>query len=229
MAQGAPHTPSNGSQANADAEKLKGKDKKERKTKKSSAIFVTELRTRLDTYFRIVVRNTRDLIPKMIGHFLVRAVQNKMQIELFKRLGEMRDAVTRGLGEPESIVQERKALNAQLETLRKGERVLTRDPEIANLIAATDDDLLCELRKERLEENMAKRDGLSHSGSSSIMKNEVPAPAPAPVVAKKADASPEHKEGKRASPVPAGASSLFPSAPSGKVSPPGTKNKNGKK
>ena len=62
-------------------------------------IFVQELRARLDTYFRIVVRNIRDSIPKIIGHFLVRSVQNKMQIELFKRLGEMRDAVSRGLGE----------------------------------------------------------------------------------------------------------------------------------
>jgi hypothetical protein len=53
----------------------------------------------LDTYFRIVVRNIRDSIPKIIGNFLVRSVQNKLQIELFKRLGEMRDAVNRGFGE----------------------------------------------------------------------------------------------------------------------------------
>lgn len=67
--------------------------------KKSAMIFVNELRARLDTYFKIVVRNMRDMIPKIIGNFLVRAVQDKMQIELFKRLGEMRDAVNRGFGE----------------------------------------------------------------------------------------------------------------------------------
>jgi hypothetical protein len=72
---------------------------KEKLSKHSSHIFVTELRARLDTYFRIVVRNIRDSIPKIIGNFLVRSAQEKMQIELFKRLGEMRDAVTRGLGE----------------------------------------------------------------------------------------------------------------------------------
>ena len=60
---------------------------------------MSELRARLDTYFRIVVRNIRDSIPKIIGNFLVRAVQNKMQLELFKRLGEMREAVNRSLGE----------------------------------------------------------------------------------------------------------------------------------
>ena len=67
--------------------------------KKSASIFVKELRARLDTYFRIVVRNIRDSIPKIIGHFLVRAVQNKMQLELFRRLGKMMETVNRGLGE----------------------------------------------------------------------------------------------------------------------------------
>ena len=81
------------------ASKDKKKDKEKSALKKSSKIFVLELRTRLDTYFRIVVRNIRDSIPKIIGNFLVRAVQNKLQIELFKRLGEMRDAVNRGFGE----------------------------------------------------------------------------------------------------------------------------------
>jgi len=98
-----------------------------------------------------VVRNIRDSVPKIIGHFLVRAVQNKMQIELFKRLGQMFDAVNKAMGEPIGIIQERKALIAQLETLRKAERVLTRDPEITSLIGTTDDDLLFELRKEKAE------------------------------------------------------------------------------
>ncbi len=60
---------------------------------------MNELRARLDCYFRIVVRNIRDEIPKLIGNFLVRAVQEKMQIELFKRLSAMREAVQKGLGE----------------------------------------------------------------------------------------------------------------------------------
>jgi hypothetical protein len=84
------------------AKKDKAPEKDKKKGKKSAMIFVNELRNRLDTYFRIVVRNMRDLIPKLIGNFMVRAVQDKMQIELFKRLGEMRDAVNRGLGEVEN-------------------------------------------------------------------------------------------------------------------------------
>lgn len=84
-------------------EKKEKKEKEKANLKKSSKIFVLELRTRLDTYFRIVVRNIRDSIPKVIGNFLVRAVQNKLQIELFKRLGEMREAVNRGFGEVSTL------------------------------------------------------------------------------------------------------------------------------
>lgn len=48
-------------------------------------------------------------------------------------------------------------MNVQLETLRKADRVLTRDPEIASLIGSSDDDLLYELRKDAAEEKLGKR------------------------------------------------------------------------
>lgn len=132
-------------------------EKLPKKAKQSDMIFVKELRTRLDSYFRIVVRNTRDSIPKVIGHFLVHAVQNKMQIELFKRLNKMFEAVNKAMGEPQSVIQERKALVAQQEVLRKAERTLTRDPEITNLISTTDDDLLSELKREKADEKAGKK------------------------------------------------------------------------
>lgn len=110
-----------------------------------------ELRARLDTYFRIVVRNIRDSIPKIIGHFLVRAVQERMQLELFQKMSEMHEAINRNLGEPLSVIKERKGLNAQLEVLRKAERALSRDPEITNAIGAADEELLYQLKKEKAE------------------------------------------------------------------------------
>jgi len=45
----------------------------------SDAIFVMELRNRIDAFFKIVVRNMRDSIPKAIGYFMVRATQDNMQ------------------------------------------------------------------------------------------------------------------------------------------------------
>jgi len=119
--------------------------------------FVNELKTRLDCYFRIVVRNIRDTVPRLIGHFLVRVVQNKMQIELFRRLNQMFETVNRSMGEPAAVVQERKALTIQLDTLRKADRVLTRDPEITTMISTSDDELLIELRQEKAEEEDGKK------------------------------------------------------------------------
>ena len=106
----------------------------------------------------------------------------------------MFDAVNRAMGEPLGIVQERKALIAQQETLRKAERVLTRDPEITSLIGTTDDDLLFELRREKAEggkgmsaealaEKFLKPQADPEEKVSIVASHPahpVPAPAPAP-------------------------------------------------
>ena len=41
--------------------------------KKSNNLFVQEIRARIDAYFKIVLRNVRDSIPKAVGFFLVKA------------------------------------------------------------------------------------------------------------------------------------------------------------
>lgn len=38
-------------------------------------LFINEMRARIDSYFFIVLRNIKDTIPKIIGHFLVKSVQ----------------------------------------------------------------------------------------------------------------------------------------------------------
>ena len=46
-------------------------------------MIVREIRQRIDTYFKIVLRNVRDTVPKQIGYFLVKMSQEKMQFELY--------------------------------------------------------------------------------------------------------------------------------------------------
>ena len=46
-------------------------------------MFVREIRQRIDTYFKIVLRIVRDTVPKQIGYFLVKMSQEKMQFELY--------------------------------------------------------------------------------------------------------------------------------------------------
>ena len=50
-----------------------GKNQNQNNNSKSSSLFVKEIRARIDAYFKLVVRNVRDTIPKAIGYFLVKA------------------------------------------------------------------------------------------------------------------------------------------------------------
>jgi len=43
---------------------------------------------RIDAYFRIVVRNVRDSIPKTVGYFLVKNTQEKLQFELYNQINK---------------------------------------------------------------------------------------------------------------------------------------------
>lgn len=101
-----------------------------RKQQRYSGPFVLEIRKRLDAYFAITVRNVRDAIPKAIGFYLVRAVQDKLQFELLNTLNQP-SKLEELLGEPPHILEERRTLTAQLQVLQKASAVLTRDPTLA--------------------------------------------------------------------------------------------------
>mmetsp|Transcript_123238 Transcript_123238/g.343083 ORF Transcript_123238/g.343083 Transcript_123238/m.343083 type:complete len:791 (-) Transcript_123238:97-2469(-) len=101
-----------------------------KKQQRYSGPFVNEIRKRLDAYFAITVRNVRDSVPKAIGYYLVRAVQDKLQFELLNALNQ-KDRLAELLGEPAHIMEERKTLNSQLKVLQNASAVLTRDPKLA--------------------------------------------------------------------------------------------------
>lgn len=89
---------------------------------------MNEIRARIDAYFKLVVRNVRDTIPKSIGFFLVKASQERLQFALYEQINK-NELLTKQLGEPERVTEERKSLNATLDTLKKAVKVLQRDPE----------------------------------------------------------------------------------------------------
>ena len=89
---------------------------------------MNEIRARIDSYFKLVVRNVRDSIPKAIGFFLVKASQDKLQFSLYSQINK-NDQLSRQLGEPERVTAERKQLNQTLETLKGAIKVLQRDPK----------------------------------------------------------------------------------------------------
>lgn len=112
-------------------------------------MFVKEIRARIDAYFKLVVRNVRDSIPKLIGYFLVKSSQDRLQFELYAQINK-NEAFTKQLGEPERVAEERKSLNATLDTLKKALKVLQRDPDITN-VAFGEDELEEELRQQSMQ------------------------------------------------------------------------------
>ncbi|SBS99850.1 dynamin-like protein, putative [Plasmodium malariae] len=106
-----------------------GKDKKKTRY---NAQFIQEIRRRLDCYFNIVLRNVRDSVPKIIGYFLIRKLQEKMQFELYSDLNS-EQKLYELLNEPPHVVKERENLNKQLEILKKANQVLLKDPNITSI------------------------------------------------------------------------------------------------
>lgn len=52
------------------------------------------MRNRIDAYFKLVVRNLRDTVPKAIGYFLVKSIQDNMQIKLYNELYKTHEIVS---------------------------------------------------------------------------------------------------------------------------------------
>jgi len=128
----------------------------------SNNLFVNEIRARIDAYFRIVVRNVRDSIPKAIGYFLVKASQERLQFELYAQINK-NESLTKQMGEPERVTEERKSLNGTLDTLKKAVKVLQRDPDITNT-AFGEDELADELRQDSINKRRDRSDGVKQPG-----------------------------------------------------------------
>ena len=72
-------------------------------------IFINEIRSRIEAYFKLIVRNLRDSIPKTIGMNLVKSIEENMQITLYNMLYKSQEVVN-VLNEPESVMIRRKEL-----------------------------------------------------------------------------------------------------------------------
>ena len=102
---------------------------KDKAQKAMEKVLIKEMRLRIDTYFRVVVTQLADMIPKLIGHNLVNAGINSLQFSVFKKVsaGSIYDM----LKEPEHIVKKRETLKRMLDTLVASRKILLRDPDLA--------------------------------------------------------------------------------------------------
>ena len=99
----------------------------------AKTIFIKEIRNRIEAYFKLIVRNLRDSIPKVMGNFLVKEIQENMQLKLYNKLYNARE-MTDLLSEPESVAERRKELNDMIKVMRNAQKIIRRDPDLMTVM-----------------------------------------------------------------------------------------------
>ncbi len=95
-------------------------------------MFISEIRERLNGYFKIVIKVLNDSVPKIIGFFLVKQSQDTLQMVLFNELN--RETIFESLGEPKEVEEKRRVLSDRIKTLQKSLKTLKKDPTVSRLI-----------------------------------------------------------------------------------------------
>ena len=124
-------------------------------------IFIKEIRNRIEAYFKLIVRNLRDSIPKVMGNYLIKEIEENMQLKLYNKLYNARE-MTDLLSEPESIAERRKELNDIIKVMRNAQKVIRRDPDLMTVmhININDSDIINtkETKKESKKEKEKEKE-----------------------------------------------------------------------
>ena len=96
-------------------------------------IFIREIRNRIEAYFKLIVRNLRDSIPKVMGNFLIKEIEENMQLKLYNKLYNARE-ITDCLSEPEHVAERRKELNDMIKVMKNAQKIIRRDPDLMSVM-----------------------------------------------------------------------------------------------
>ena len=121
-------------------------------------VFINEIRNRIEAYFKLIVRNLRDSVPKIIGQYLVKELEENMQIKLYNKLYNAKE-MTDLLNEPESIAERRKELNDMIKVMKNAQKIIRRDPDLMTVmqININDNDINTQTNIES-KNNLEKKD-----------------------------------------------------------------------
>lgn len=125
---------------------------KEKAQKSMEKVLIKEMRIRIDTYFRVVITQLADMLPKLIGHNLVNSAMSTLQFSVYKRISN--GSVVEMLKEPEHIVRKRETLKKMLEILRQSRKILLRDPDLAYSIDTKSSSEFMEMREKDKERKL---------------------------------------------------------------------------
>ena len=142
-------------------------------------IFINEIRNRIEAYFKLIVRNLRDSIPKIMGNYLVKEIEENMQLKLYNKLYNARE-LTDLLSEPESVAERRKELNDMIKVMRNAQKILRRDPDLMTVmqINISDSDITNTTANKKKEEQPKKIE--KKESKPIVEKPKPPAPKPSP-------------------------------------------------
>ena len=142
-------------------------------------IFINEIRNRIEAYFKLIVRNLRDSIPKIMGNYLVKEIEENMQLKLYNKLYNARE-LTDLLSEPESVAERRKELNDMIKVMRNAQKILRRDPDLMTVmqINISDSDITNTTASKKKEEQPKKVE--KKESKPVVEKPKVPPPKPGP-------------------------------------------------
>ena len=123
----------------------------------AKTLFVKEIRNRIEAYFKLIVRNLRDSIPKLMGNYLIKEIEENMQLKLYNKLYNARE-MTDLLCEPESVAERRKELNDLIKVMRNAQKIIRRDPDLMSVmeININDEDITSHAKKEEPKKEAAK-------------------------------------------------------------------------
>ena len=96
-------------------------------------LFIKEIRNRIEAYFKLIVRNLRDMIPKIMGNYLIKEIEENMQLKLYNKLYNSKE-MTDLLNEPESVAERRKELNDMIKVMRNAQKIIRRDPDLMTVM-----------------------------------------------------------------------------------------------
>ena len=122
----------------------------------AKTIFIKEIRNRIEAYFKLIVRNLRDSIPKIMGNFLVKEIQENMQLKLYNKLYNARE-MTDLLSEPESVAERRKELTSLIKVMKNAQKIIRRDPDLMTVMEININDSDITTQKPQ-EANKAKKE-----------------------------------------------------------------------
>ena len=140
-------------------------------------IFIKEIRNRIEAYFKLIVRNLRDSIPKIIGNFLVKEIQENMQLKLYNKLYNARE-ITDLLSEPESVAERRKELNELIKVMKNAQKIIRRDPDLMTVmqININDSDITTQQTQPQQKKDKDKKEDSKINLSKSVMPPKTEAP-----------------------------------------------------